>query len=391
MGSKVLVAGLGALGFGTLEILSRTPTLSEGLKVLAADVNEDDGQRKVNLAVATAEMLGFHPDVQFCRLDMLDVKAIAELLRSFQPDLIFQAGSLQSWWVREYLPEKEQQRLSEAGLGPWLPMHLALPHKLMQAVAMTGIKPAVVNASFPDVVCPALATLGMAPTIGIGNMALTTPLIRMLTSRQLGVQTRDVQVYMVGAHFVGYSVLFCGSTLGAPYFLRILVNGKDVTEEVDPGHKLMSQGLSLPVCPTAALGITSLIAASAAANIRAILQDTKEIAHAPGPNGLPGGYPVRLGRDLVEVVLPDDLPLEKAIEINTAGNRFDGIERIEDDGTVVITHKSWEVMRDVLGYDVKEFNVADSLELARQLGRSFHAYAEKAGLPRFALDAIYAG
>ncbi|GAH97509.1 unnamed protein product, partial [marine sediment metagenome] len=31
------------------------------------------------------------------------------------------------------------------------------------------------------------------------------------------------------------------------------------------------------------------------------------------PNGLPGSYPVRLGRDLVEVVLPSDISINEAI------------------------------------------------------------------------------
>ena len=390
-GSKVLIMGLGALGFGTLEILSRTPTLSEGLKIVGADIDEDKGLRKVNLALATAEMLGFHPDVEFARVDLLDVDATAEFLEDCDPDLVFQVGSLQSWWVREYLPEESQKALAEAGLGPWLPMHLTLPYKLGLAIQRAGIDPYFIDASFPDVVCPTLGKVGMAPTAGIGNMALIVPLIKMMTSKQLGVPTRDVEVFMVGAHYIGYTVVFNGSTLGAPYYLKVLVNGQDVTQEIDPDHRLKDTGLGLPPLLGEALGNTSLIAAGAVSVIRAIMQDTREIVHAPGPDGLPGGYPVRLGRDIVEVVLPADISLQDAIAINQEDNRCDGIEKIEDDGTVIITDQSQKIMRDVLSFDVDRFNVRESEEVAVELGRAFKAYASKAGLPKFALDAIYAG
>ena len=43
-GNKVMIIGLGALGYPVLEILSRTPTLTEGLKLIAADVDEDNSK-----------------------------------------------------------------------------------------------------------------------------------------------------------------------------------------------------------------------------------------------------------------------------------------------------------------------------------------------------------
>jgi len=37
------------------------------------------------------------------------------------------------------------------------------------------------------------------------------------------------------------------------------------------------------------------------------------------------------------VTLPPDLNLEEAVRINEEGQRFDGIERIDEDGTVHFT------------------------------------------------------
>ena len=390
--NKVMIVGLGSVGYATLEILSRNLILSEWVKIIGASLTQDKGQRRVNLAIAIAEKLGLHPDIEFVNLNLLDVDSTAETLRKFNPDLIFQVAALQHWWLLEYLPEDERRKLAQAEYGPWLPMQITLPYNLMQAINKAGINPYVVNASFPDVVCPALAQIGMAPTVGIGNLAEVTPLIKMVVSKRLGVPIRDVTVCMVGSHYVCEQIEVEGNTAGAPYYLRIFLNGRDITQQIDPEQQLKREGWDdIPQIPEDPIMYNILTAATAVQAIRAILQDTREIVTTPGPNGLPGAYPTRLGRGTVEIVLPDDITLEEAIKINEDGNRFDGIEEIKEDGTIVITDKSHEIMRRMLGYDVKRFNVRDSQMVAGELGRAFRSYAEGIRLPDGVLNAIYAG
>ena len=389
-GNKLMIVGLGSVGYATLEILSRNPILSEWVKIIGASATKDKGQRRVNLAIAIAEKLGLYPDIEFVNLNLLDVDSTAETLRKFAPDLIFQVAALQHWWLLEYLPEDERRKLAEAEYGPWLPMQITLPYNLMQAIKTAGINPCVVNASFPDVVSPVLAQIGMAPTVGIGNLAEITPLIRMVVSKRLRVPVRDVTVRMVGSHYVCEHIGLEGNTAGAPYYLRIFLNGKDITQQIDPEQQLKREGWDdIPQIPEDPVMYNMFTAATAVKVIRAILQDTREIVNTPGPNGLPGAYPVRLGRETIEVVLPDDITIEEAIKINEEGNRLDGIEEIEEDGTIVITDKSHEIMRRMLGHDVKRFNVRDSHMVAGELGRAFRSYAEGIGLPDDVLNAIY--
>ena len=52
--------------------------------------------------------------------------------------------------------------------------------------------------------------------------------------------------------------------------------------------------------------------------------------------------------------------LDKAIEINEGAQKFDGIERILDDGTVVFTEKAFKIMEENLGYSCKELNPDES-------------------------------
>ena len=50
-----------------------------------------------------------------------------------------------------------------------------------------------------------------------------------------------------------------------------------------------------------------VVASSVCRIMLGVLFDTKELGHAPGPNGLPGGYPIKLSADGVEVFLPEGL------------------------------------------------------------------------------------
>ncbi|UCH01669.1 MAG: hypothetical protein JSV20_07430 [Candidatus Bathyarchaeota archaeon] len=385
----LLLIGLGALGHQTLQILSRTPTISEGIdKIIAADVNEKVGRRRTNLALLTAKHLGFHPHLEFTRLDLLDVDHTTEMLCNIDPDLIFSAVSLLTWWIPEYLPKDRADRFAVAGLGPFLPMHLALLYNLVRAIQRSNIDATLVNASFPDATAPILNNFGLPYLVGVGNIAnLITP-IKWVASQKLKMPMRDIIVFMVCHHFVAHAVATYGCTMGAPYYLKIIANGKDVTDKVDSEQKLIEKNIGLPKIP---FGVerNSLIAATAVKVLRGILQDTNEITHAPGPNGLIGGYPVRVSRESVEVVLPKELNLAKALKINTEGQKYDGIKEIKKDGTVVLTEKSRRIISEELGYDLKSFKPDESEKLAGEIGEAFKAYGAKWGLPDFALKAIW--
>jgi hypothetical protein len=368
-GNKILMLGLGSLGGHVLEFLARTPRVN---RIIAADVNEDWGVRKTNNAILGAVNQGFYPSIKFRKIDLNDVEGTAETLKEEEPDLIFNATTLQSWWAIGLLPNEVYEKLLDAGFGPWLPMHLTLTHKLVKAVEKAGIETHVVSSSFPDAVHPVLGKVGLAPTVGIGNFDLIIPRIKKVVSEKLGVPMRNVSVFMVGHHVHDVLVEDFGTTGGAPYFLKILVDDKNVTDELDP-EKIFSEPLPTPPGNQS----DQQVGSSAVKNIIAILNDTGELTHAPGPNGLPGGYPVRLSAKGAEVVLPEELSLEEAIKINEEAQKFDGIEEIKDDGTVVFTEKSVSIMREMLNYDCEELRIEESEERAMELRVLYNSFAER--------------
>ena len=352
-----------------LEFLARTQRMNT---IIAADVNEDWGVRKTNNAILGAVNQGFHPNIVFRKIDLNDVEGTAEILRKEEPSLVFNATTLQSWWAIGLLPDEVYEKLLSAGFGPWLPMHLTLTHKLMMAVRKAGIKTHIVSSSFPDAVHPVLGKVGLAPTVGIGNFDLLIPRIKKVVSDKLGVPMHDISVFMVGHHVHDVLVEDFGTTGGAPYFLKILVGDRNVTKELS-AEKIFSEPLPTPPGNQS----DQQVASSAVKNILAILNNTGELTHAPGPNGLPGGYPVRLSAKGAEVVLPEELSLEEAIKINEEAQKFDGIQEIKDDGTVVFTQKSVGIMREMLNYDCEELRLEESEKRAVELRALYKNFAER--------------
>ncbi len=129
----------------------------------------------------------------------------------------------------------------------------------------------------------------------------------------------------------------------------IKIDGRDVTNEVD----IDAAFAEIPTRFRRAGGRDGqiLTASSAAANTLAMADDSGAILHAPAPNGLPGGYAVRITAKGGEVILPEGLTMEEAIRINEEGQRYDGIDKIDDDGTVTYAEKSVAIMKDMIGWD----------------------------------------
>jgi hypothetical protein len=368
----ILMVGLGDLGGHVLEMLARAPG---SRRIVTADVNAEWAYRKTNIAAFGASQLGCYPDLESVKIDLYNIDQTAEIISRIKPDLIYSAVSLQSWWVINTLPKEVFEELDVARFGPWLPMHLTLVYKLMQAVKQTGLNIGVINSAFPDAVHPVLDKVGLAPTIGIGNVANPVPAIRSSIASRLGFALKDVTIYFFGQHYVSHYLPRFGTTGGAPYYLKAVVDGEDVTAEVDVAEVFadIPKRFRRPGGRDGQI----LTASSAARIVLSMEGDTGDFTHAPAPNGLPGGYPVRVDRNGGKVILPKGLSIEKAIEINEEGQRFDGIDKIEADGTVHYTEKCSAIMQKMIGYDCRVMKLEESETRSRELDRKFKEFASK--------------
>lgn len=381
-GRTLLVAGVGGVGYEALQDLVGDPRIDQ---IVAADVAAEAGQRRTNAARYKAAHRGGRPRVDFTSLDMLDEGAIVETLEAVEPDVVLAAATVLRYAPFEELPADERERL--IGFGPAgpgyaciIPGQFPLVYNIMQAVATAAIDPPhVINVSLPDIVNPAVARAHSQPLVGSGNICHLVPPIKHLVGDVWDVPMNAVEVYLVMAHPAAHSMLFHNTTGDVPYYMKVLVDGTDVTDSIDLDAELQDRGLPFPAGPTAR-EVSTLTGTISAQIVRAVLSDTGAIVHAPGPNGLIGGYPVRLDRTGAEVVLPDDITFEHAQSINQEALGYEGIERITDDGGIVFTDTTRDILDDVLGVDVKRFKPSDALAVTEDIIRGYQTLASRHGI-----------
>jgi hypothetical protein len=361
----VAVIGAGDIGSAVLRHLAVS---HETGALWALDIDAERARRAATDAAAVALYSGASPRVAGKRVDVLSPESLSEELGAIAPDVVVQAATLQSWWVLTQLPEDLWRRLEiGARFGPWLPFHLVPTRNVMQAVRELDTPTPVVNIAFPDAVNAVLAAAGLAPTCGAGNSDLLRPGIRLAAAEQLGVDPERLELEWIGHH---YHVVYYWMGLDeveeldpATYHLRVLLDGEDAGDRVDPREALAAAGRDLP----RGRQVGERTAASAAKNVRLLLRPEATDDHTPAPNGLVGGYDVRFERGAVSLRPPPGLDEDAARLICERAQCGDGIESIGADGTVRFTPAAAGAMRDILGYDCEVLAPGEADDRAAEL------------------------
>ena len=375
---RIMLIGVGELGGIVLEYLCRIQGICD---LVVVDSNADWGFRKINSAIESASYSGLYPSIKFFPIDLRKVEQTADLLRKIDPTIIYNATTLQSWWVVNELPSEINAKIyrDKCGIGPWAGMHLALTYMLMKAVKLSGIDTHVVNSSYPDVINPSLGRVGLAPTVGSGNSDLIIPYIRKAASELLSVPMGNIQVDLVAHHYHCYYWCRYGRGSEVPHYLRVYVGCEDVTEKLGDIKKFLEELPKRCMRPAGRHG-QFVVASSSVKNIMAILNNSGELTQAPGPKGLEGGYPVRLSRQGAEIVLPKNMTLDQARRINLVAQQYDGVQEIRENGDVVVTEEAYATFKELMNVDCKKITLENSYEQAMELKRKFHEFARKHGV-----------
>ncbi|WP_206956025.1 hypothetical protein [Trinickia acidisoli] len=372
MQKTLMIIGIGDLAGLALNLLAQEEEFG---RIVLAGRNMEEMSRRRNLATLFSAQLGRFHNIDCVQLDLRNEDQATAAIAEVKPDIIFNTATLQSWRIITQLPAPIFRQLDEAQYGPWLPMHLALVHKLMRAVRQSGVQPIVVNAAFPDAVGPVLKTTGLAPHIGIGNVANVIPALRGAIAMMLKERARDVSVRLFTQHYLSHRVPAYGNSGGAPYYAEVSCNGRDVSSDID-----LEQAFGLVQTRFQRTGgaFRQLItAASAMSVLMPLLRGRHAEVHAPAPDGLPGGYCVRVGSREIDVVVPQRAMLSQLIEINQQCQRYDGIESIEPNGTTVFAPAQMQIMHDMLGYQCERMPLAEVDEWATELGAKYREFAAR--------------
>jgi hypothetical protein len=272
--------------------------------------------------------------VAFVELDGTSQGEVEALLRREQPDLLVQSASLVSPWLAIGRRDPVAQALAAAGLGVQLPAQLPVLTAVMQAVRTVDFTGPVANLSLPDVTHSVLQGRSLAPTIGLGNVSMQLLRVRSALIAGMagtpGTPPGEVPlIRLVGHHKQVYGVMTAAPPADPALRVRVYLG-----EAGDRADDLAYQGFPLP--PSVDYNVVT--AASARPVLLALLPGADPLRFsAPAPEGLPGGYPVRIAGGAVALDLPPGAELDEIVAFHRRLGRGDGIEEIAEDGTVTFT------------------------------------------------------
>jgi len=311
---RILILGMGDLG---VRIAQRVVEGGFSSSCLLAGKSEAATQWARVLGISSGQ------NVSGARVDGQDTEALKALLTRFEPELIVQCATLLSPFALRSVSTKPAKAVLKGGFALQLAAQLPIVRTLMKSLRELGMNCQVINCSYPDVTHPILAAEGLAPTIGIGNVAI----MAMWYQHNFAAGSED-GLQVIGQHAQLGPVLagiFAAAETPTPL---AYLSGK----RLSPTQLLFDTGL------TGGAAMNQLAAATIVPILRGFTErDGIVETHAPGVFGLPGGYPVRFVRGDLELRLPDALTLDEAVSFNTLAAKGEGIERIAEDGTVFYT------------------------------------------------------
>lgn len=364
---KLLIVGGGGLCQQVLQILAPR----NAFIFYVASHELDKATRTCNLIRLGCLQMGVSCSLHPVELELVasQLDENAAVIARIKPDIILNCASLSGAAALHELPVELHAALSQAQLGPWLPLYLAPTYDLMRAVVSSRVKALTVNAAFPDAVNVVLDKAGLAPDVGVGNVANLIPAMRLAIARLAMCETRQVQVKLAAQHFFSQHVARRGLPAMAHYRLAYRIRGQDCTGEFDDALIFNS------VCTHfRSLDDQFLTATSAVSVLENLLSLDEVETHAPGPHGLPGGYPVRIGMGRVLLSLPYGVSRAEAISANQRGQCQDGIREIHADGSVSFEREQMAIMETLLGFSMPRLHLADVHGWAEELGGKYQAF-----------------
>jgi hypothetical protein len=317
---------------------------------------------------AVAAMVASSSD---CRAEAVTTDAarqdeVAELLARSRPDLVVQCAAVRGPWALAGRADAPARAVAAAGLALRLPYQLPVLLSVMRAARDAGYAGPIANLSLPDVTGPVLARLGLAPTAGLGNAAMILLRVRAaLRAAQPDTQpdtgaTASLPLVRVIGHHSQVAGVMQASEPGDPSARCHVWLG-------EPGQRADHLAYCAPPLPPG-LRYNHVTAAAAIPVLHALLPGSVPLRWStPAPAGLPGGYPVRITGGQISLDLPPGTSRDDAITFNQQMARADGIERVDDDGTVHFTDACKAAVADLAPDLAAPLPVSDLSQRAEQL------------------------
>ncbi|MDQ2894047.1 MAG: hypothetical protein M3Y09_00100 [Actinomycetota bacterium] len=353
----ILILGLGDLGQRVINGLSQR----HAARLVAAARDREVAEAVAGQARLIAGLCDGPRRVEASRIDLDDLDQTAAELDRLRPDVIVLTASRVTWWQ---LPDQ----VARVPYGAWVPLQVTLVRRLMEARAAAGLAAPVVALPYPDAVGPILASVGLAPELGAGNVLEIAAKLTALAAERHNVPRENVQVRLVAHHATERAAFSAFQTLAgagpltpAPFIARIFIGGQPLPDETIRAY------FNAPYALPPGRAAHNLTTAATIATIDALRSNTPRNLHVPAPGGRPGGYPVAVSRAGVELDLPDDVTEADAIAVNAVAARWDGIEQIAPNGTMKFTPTASDEIERALGLRVEQIAIEQHPAIADQL------------------------
>jgi hypothetical protein len=329
--SRVLIIGAGDMGERFAMGLAAAGHVRE---VILADVSAPSLAEKAATLASSADCV--------IRTEILDAREqgrVEGLLRRERPDLVVQSASLQSPWALVGREDPVATAIARAGLGLRLPLQLPPLLAVMRAAREVGYEGPIANLSLPDLTHPVLETMGLAPTVGLGNVSMLLLRVRAALRARNPDAAELPLIRVVGHHHHVYGVMEARPPADPADGPRVWTG--------EPGER--ADGLAYEAAALApGIRYNAVTAAAALPVLEALLPGAAPLRWStPAPFGLAGGYPVRIAGGRIEFDLPPGANPEECAAFSRRIGRGDGVDRVDPDGTVHFTESAAAAVAEV--------------------------------------------
>ncbi|QPC44567.1 hypothetical protein HW532_18805 [Kaustia mangrovi] len=306
--TDVLVSGTGP--FAGRIALDIAATAERPISVAIAGRNRDRLDWLRTAGNARAAMFGRPATFSTLEADLTEDGAAERVIAQTRPRIAVQAASVQTSMVISDTGNAWTALVAEGGLSATAPFHAVITGKVARAIAEHSPETAFINCCFPDVVNGLIAAQGYNVLCGTGNVAILSNVF----SGAKGIS--DPARLRVLAHYQNLAAWRrpSGERQGA-VAPRVFLDGREIAD-------VFEDFADVKLTAEPAIEVSG---ASGVTLIRAYVAGEPWVGHVPGPNGLPGGYPVRLEEGTLRLNLPDGLTQEEAVSWNAAFEATNGL------------------------------------------------------------------
>ncbi len=303
----ILVLGTGS--FAARIVFDLAATASRPVTIAVAGRNAERLSWLKTAGNARATVFGRSARFVNRAVDLLSADAVAELIERDRPAVLVQAASSQPASVIATQGNAWSQLVAEGGLSATAVFQAQLSMRVARAVRAARIPCHFINCCFPDVVNSLIAAGDLPITCGVGNIAILSNAF----AGELGI--REPGALKMLAHYQSVTPFRQPAATRNGLAPRVWIDESEVAD-------VFRTFAAVKITPEPAVEISG---ASGVPMMLAMAGGGDWTGHVPGPQGLPGGYPVIYRDGMLTLELPPTLAREEAIAWNARFEEASGL------------------------------------------------------------------